>query len=361
MKHIYTLILVFVFGTLTTNLKAQDIHFSMVDETPLLINPANTGFFNGYFRSNINYRNQWQAMGKAFQTMNLNVDAGLFKHRKRKSFLGVGLVLFQDVAGTAKFTRTNALINVSGIVKLSKNSVLSAGISGGAVGTYASYSKLKWASQFDGNEFVDDADNGERFNYRSFTTTDFGVGLAYEYSTVKIDQDHDDFTRFRIGIAAFHVNRPKQEMSPGSTYRLPIRWVGSFTSNFDFEDTRYTITPTFIVQRQGTKDNNIPQDYSLNGAYQLYMGSYLKIRLATGTKVTGQKTQNAFGIGLFYRTKDALIPAILYEAGDYAFGVAYDVNISGYRSASRYQGGFEVSLRYNKLASSLFATRSEYN
>jgi hypothetical protein len=55
-----------------------------------------------------------------------------------------------------------------------------------------------------------------------------------------------------------------------------------------------------------------------------------------------------------------LIPKLLFETGDFAIGMAYDVNISGYRRASKYKGGFEVSLRYNKLASSLFASRKEF-
>ncbi len=361
MRNIYRCFLVALLSGFSFHFSAQDVHFSMFSETPMLINPANTGFFNGYFRANVNYRNQWQSMGKAFQTMNLNVDAGLFKSRKRKAFLGLGMVIFHDVAGAARFSKTNALVNLSGIVKLSKKSVLSAGIYGGAVGNNANYNKLTWASQFDGNEFVADADNGERFNYRSFATTDFGTGLAYEYSTVKTDQDHDDFTRFRIGVAAYHFNRPKQEMSAGSSYRLPIRWVGSFLSHFDFEDTRYTITPTFIVMRQGEKDKTIPQDYQLRGAFQLYGGSYLKVRLATGTKVTGEKTRTSLGFGLFYRSKDALIPSFLYETGDYGIGLSYDVNISGYRAVSRYMGGFEICLRYNRLANSLFDARSEYH
>jgi Type IX secretion system membrane protein PorP/SprF len=70
--------------------------------------------------------------------------------------------------------------------------------------------------------------------------------------------------------------------------------------------------------------------------------------------------QNGLGFGVFYRVNDAIIPKLLYEAGDFAVGLAYDANISGYRKASRYRGGFEISLRYNNLASSLFASKKEF-
>lgn len=352
---IFLLALVF-----TLNLNAQDVHFSQVSETPLLINPANTGFYNGYFRATANYRSQWQSMGKAFQTTCISMDAGLFKSKRRKSFLGVGLLIYQDQAGAAKFRKTTALLNLSGLVKVSKKSVLSAGINAGAVGNNADYSKLQFASQFNGNEFNSELANGESVVFRSFTTTDIGAGLAYEFGSVKVDQDHDDVTKVRLGVAAYHLNRPKQEFSPGANYRLPVRFVASMFSVIDFEDTRFSVTPTVIYQKQGKKDKSIPKVNMMYGADELIVGSFLKVRMATGTKVTGEKTQNAIGLGLFYRSKDAIIPKLSLELGDYAIGMSYDVNISGYKSASKYMGGFEVSLRYNKLASSLFATRSEF-
>lgn len=359
MKQIKTLLILFVIG-FTLNLNAQDVHFSQVSETPLLINPANTGFYNGYFRAVANYRSQWQAMGKAFQTTNISLDAGLFKSKRRKSFLGVGLLIYQDQAGAAKFRKTTALLNLSGLIKVSKKSVLSVGICGGAIGNNADYSKLQFASQFNGNEFDSELANGETVVFRSFTTTDLGAGIAYEFGSVKVDQDHDDVTKVRLGFAAYHMNRPKQEFSAGSNYRLPVRFVASLFSVIDFEDTRFTVTPTAIFQKQGKKDNAIPSTSTFKGANELIVGSFLKVRMATGTKVTGEKTQNAIGLGLFYRSKDAIIPKLSLELGDYAVGMSYDVNISGYKSASKLMGGFEVSLRYNKLASSLFSTRSEF-
>lgn len=346
MKQIKHIAFVALIGSVLS-MRSQDVHFSQVNETPLLINPANTGFYNGYVRGIINYRNQWQAMGKAFETMNLSFDAGLFKSKKRKSFLGLGVLIYQDKAGAAKFRKYTALLNLSGILKVSSRSVLSAGICGGAIGNNADYSKLTFASQFDGNTIDASAPNGENVIFRQFTTTDLGAGLAYEFTKSKVDQDHDDMTSFRIGAAAYHLNRPKQEFSPGSAYRLPVRWVGSFNAIFDIEDTKLSLTPAFIYQRQAA-------------AWQYIGGSYLKVRLRTGTKVTGEKTINSIGAGLFYRSKDALIPKVIYEMGDLAFGVSYDVNISGYKSASKYMGGFEISIRYNKLANSLFDASREF-
>jgi type IX secretion system PorP/SprF family membrane protein len=359
MKNFRIILIIFVLAS-TVQTKAQDIHFSQIAETPLLINPANTGFFPGYFRASVNYRNQWQAMGKAFQTSLISVDAGLFKSKRRPAFLGIGFVLYRDVAGAAKLARTQAMVNLSGVVKINKHNVLSAGLYGGAIGNTADYSKLTYASQFDGQAIDPTANSGENNVFRNFTTTDIGAGLAYEVSSVKTDQDHDDVIKLRVGLAAYHLNKPTQEFAPGSAYRLPVRYVGSLFSNIDFEDTRFTLAPAYVIQKQGTKDNSIPSVYKIRGAYEMVMGTYLKVRLATGTKVTGEKTQNCIGFGLFYRSKDAIIPKFILEMGDYAIGMSYDVNVSGYRTATKQNGGFEISLRYNRLANSLFATRSEF-
>ena len=343
--------IIFIFSFLivvcNVNLKAQDIHFSNVNEAPLFNSPANTGFFNGYFRAIASYRSQWAAMNKAFQTIAISVDGGLFKSRRRKAFLGLGLTVFNDKAGSASLQKTNALLNVSGIIKTGKKSAFSVGLAGGVSANNANYSKLTYSSQFDGNTIDGSLASGETVVYRQFTTTDIAAGAAWEYTSVKIDQDHDDASSIKVSVGAFHLTRPVQDFGPGSSYRIPVKLTGQIITHFDFEDTKFSVTPTFLYSRQGQ-------------AWQFVVGSYVKYRIKVGTKVTGQRTENGIGLGLFYRSKDSFIPSIIYEVGDIAFFTSYDVNVSGYRYASRYAGGFEVGFRFNNLASSLFESRSEF-
>ncbi len=346
MKKIYA-ILSLVILMFAGNVSGQDIHFSQVNETPLFLSPANTGFFNGYVRVSLNYRNQWASMNNAFQTYALSVDGGLFKSRRRKAFMGMGFTLFTDEAGAAKIRKTTALFNLSGLLKINRRSSMSVGLAGGAAATNADYSKLTYASQFEGNNYDPSISSGEKVVFRQFTTTDVGVGVAYEYNNEKGDQDHDDLQMFKIAFGAYHLNKPEQNFAPGSSYRLPVRLAYAFTSHFDIEDTKFSITPTLVFQTQGK-------------ARELLGGTYIKYRTTTGTKTTGKISQNGIGFGLFYRVNDALIPKLIYEAGDFAVGLSYDVNLSGYRTASKYMGGFEVCLRYNNLASSLFASRKEF-
>lgn len=343
-------ILSFVILAFASDLKAQDIHFSQALETPLFLSPANTGFFNGYFRASANYRNQWSAMNNAFQTYAVSIDGGLFKSRRRQAFMGIGMTVFSDVAGAAKLRKTSAQLNVSGLLKLSRRSALSVGLAGGAAGTNADYATLIYASQFDGNVFDPSKASGESVVYRQFTTTDIAAGAAYEFGKVVSDQDYDDVKSFRIAVGAYHLNRPAQEFAPGSSYRLPVRMCYSFISQLDVTDTKFTLTPTLIYQSQGP-------------AQEFMTGTYLKYRTRSGTKTTGKLQQSSIALGMYYRgsrQSDALVPKLLFESGNFGIGLSYDVNISGYRKASRYMGGFEVALRYNALASSLFASKKEF-
>lgn len=345
---------------LTSEVKAQDIHLAQIQEAPLMYNPANTGFFPGYYRVIAGYRNQWASMGKAYQTMGLSVDGGVFRNRYKNAFLGIGLNIFQDKAGAANLSQTLANFNISAILKMSKKSVFSAGFYGGVTMNSANYAKLTYASQFNGTELDPSLATQESVVYHNFTSSDFGAGLAYEYTSLKTRNDRDDIKSLRIGIAGYHLNQPEQDFgnnsyvdATGKTvtiegYRLPYRISASILSRFDISNTKLSVTPTIIYMMQGP-------------ATEITGGTYLKYRFKNGTKITGEKVENSIGVGIFYRVDDAIIPQVLIDMGTYAIGISYDANVSSYRKASRTVGGFEISLRYNKLADALFNKRSEYS
>lgn len=357
MKKLLLLSCILVIASHNTT-KAQDLHLAQIQESPLYVNPANTGFFPGYYRVIGGYRNQWASMGNAYQTMGLSVDGGMFRSRSKSAFLGLGLNIFSDKAGAANISNTLANLNISSILKLSSKSALSIGIYGGVSMNNGNYSKLTYATQYNGTEIDPGRPSQEAVAYHSFTYSDIGAGLAYEFSTAKKQNDRDYIKSIRIGVAGYHLNRAKQDfgnsqinpatgVSYADPYRMPARYVGSITSRIDVPNSKVTLTPTFIYMMQGP-------------ATEINAGTFIKYRFKNGTKVTGEKVENTFGVGIFYRYNDAIIPQISLDMGTYAIGLSYDANISGYRKASRTVGGFEISLRYNKLADALFNKRSEY-
>src|SRR6187399_2750661 len=79
---------------------AQDPHFSQFFASPLTLNPAFTGKFDGDFRVAGNYRNQWPSINKAFVTYTASADVSILKNRiSEVDQFGVGIMGFKDQSG----------------------------------------------------------------------------------------------------------------------------------------------------------------------------------------------------------------------------------------------------------------------
>src|ERR1700740_2835807 len=82
---------------LRENGMCQDPAFSQFFASPLTLNPALTGKFNGVVRVAGNYRNQWPAINNAFITSTISVDGGILKNRLPETDVwGVGLMAMTD-------------------------------------------------------------------------------------------------------------------------------------------------------------------------------------------------------------------------------------------------------------------------
>src|SRR5689334_10167513 len=94
----FTGFLVALFLTLAAS--AQDPNFSQFFASPLTLNPAFTGKFDGTLRVAGNYRNQWPTINNAFTTYTASLDAGILKnHISEADQFGVGVMMFSDKAG----------------------------------------------------------------------------------------------------------------------------------------------------------------------------------------------------------------------------------------------------------------------
>ena len=79
---------------------AQDPNFSQFFASPLTLNPALTGKFDGVVRVAGNFRNQWPTINNAFVTKTASVDFGILKNRLSEiDQLGVGILGVSDNAG----------------------------------------------------------------------------------------------------------------------------------------------------------------------------------------------------------------------------------------------------------------------
>ena len=327
---IYILILVFFFSIKSFG---QDIHFAQFLQTPQLINPAAAGIFDGKIRGILNYRSQWGAFGGAYKTYAASFDMPLSKRHRGGSYFGLGANFYKDAAGSSNFGNFIGSVSASGVLLIQENQTLSVGLQGGFGQYSVNLSDLTWGSQFNGSEFDLDLNSDELFSAKSSNYIDAGAGIYYRVKKSSSNFLGSEMSSFNIGIAGYHLNKPKQKLLSNTESVIPMKFVAQFSGTFDISGSKVALQPSMFYAIQGPFTEITP-------------GMLVKLKYGASTKYTGFFKQAAFYFGIHYRVKDAILPQVYFEFTDYMIGVSYDYNISDLSSATGGNGGFEISLRY---------------
>lgn len=323
--------------------QGQDIHFSQFNDNPLHINPAYTGMFDGLFRLNVNYRNQWTVMGAPYKTMSAAFDMPLL-YQPHRAHIGVGAFVYSDQAGDSKFGTMQALVSASGIVPINDQSNFSLGIQGGYSQRKATIDGLKWESQYVNGAYDPNAAANEANALASFPFVDFSAGGAFQWRNATGNLDGKDITEVNAGLSGYHLNKPEQSFHSGGGVRLDMRLVAHAQVRYDFPRTRWSLRPSGYYMQQGA-------------AHEILIGSMVRYRIKNGTKITNFFSESGVALGCHYRVGDAIVPQFYYDLGDLYLGFSYDVNISRYSQVSKMNGGFEVTLRYANLNGALYKNK----
>ena len=319
---------------------SQDIHFAQISETPLQINPALTGAYDGFYRGILNYRNQWPAMGKSYNTLMASYDMPLKMKKKPGGYIGAGAFLFSDKAGDSHFGTTQGALSVSAILPSGRYSRMSAGMQFGLVQHSLDISAIQWPSQYNGQNYDPSISPNEQVNKNSFSFFDMGIGGNYQvYKSTSTITGKNVF-HLNMGAAFFHATMPSQKFYSGSDENQYPRITAHASMRYDVPGTLVGIVPSFVYMMQGP-------------AMELNLGTLFRYKVSQGTKVTGFYTESAISAGLHYRFKDAISPQVYLEFSDYAFGLSYDFNVSSYGKVQKSAGGFEISIKYANMRGAL--------
>jgi type IX secretion system PorP/SprF family membrane protein len=323
MRKIYTFLLAFVFSLVSY---AQDIHFSQYSAAPLSLNPAFTANINGVFRFTANYRNQWFTINTPnaktpFQTYQFSFDAPILREKLGNDGLGFGGVFYGDKAGDGALTTYCGMVSVAyhkAVDRYGKARV-SLGIQAGVVSKQIQMNKLFFESQLDNFTWNQALYNGEaNYNNKAILYPDVNVGALWSHAPKEL-------FRYYLGFSANHLSRPKESFLQDSRNRLDVRYnVNAGAEFFTNSDYSFSISPTFLFMLQ-------------SNAQQYNFGIGLNYWVNDDVAVFG---------GGWYRVKDAVIFNAGVEFYDVRLGLSYDVNQSILRTASRAQGGIEVSAIY---------------
>lgn len=306
------------------SVKAQDPHFSQFFASPLTLNPALTGKFDGTLRVAGNYRNQWPAFNNVYTTSTLSVDFDILKNKLPDyDTWGVGILALTDKAGGGILTNNYLGLSTSYHKALDEDGFQQIGI--GFQGTYGQKrldnSKLLFEDQltpFGFTGVTQDVFNAENLNINYM---DLNAGIMYSAST-------NESNNFYLGASMYHINRPKESFK-GGNWNIAARTTISAGGYFPVSDM-LTLHTSGIYQVQ-------------NKATETVVGG----ALAAAIDGNNENPANVYG-GLWYRFNDAIIPYIGLEFSGLRIGASYDINTSSLKSGSQSRGGMELSIIYIK-------------
>ncbi len=314
MKHLFSIALV-VFASIAIG---QDIHFSQFNASPLNLNPALAGQFDGDYRFVGNQRTQWKSVTVPYNTIAFSADARNFPSDN----IGAGLSIFHDKTGDSQF-RTIA-VNLAGsyLQPISSDSLqsLSFGIQTGFTQRSINYDALSFDNQYNGYYYDPSLAHNETFANEGRTYLNLNIGVGYFYQIERRKA-------VGFGVALHNLTKPKQSFFDNDDITLDTRFDIHANVQFPVAD-KVDVLPSILYRGQGTY-----KEFLLGGTAKYIMADGL-----------GQY-RTVYG-GIFARTKDAGYLLMGMDYDQWNVGISYDLNLSNLRPASRGRGGFEISVIY---------------
>lgn len=303
--------------------KAQDPHFSQFFASPLTLNPAYTGKFDGIWRLAANHRDQWPSIPNAYVTTSASVDFPILKSKiPENDVFGVGISGLTDASANSALKLNYGSVSFSYHKALDENgyNTIGAGFQGSYNSMVLDITKLTFEDMLTQNGFTgttsDILTNGSNQSYM-----DVNAGVLYSGSS-------NGQNNYYLGVSMYHINKPKVNFKDKSWYltnRLTVHGGGYFPVS-----DMMSVNLSFIHQVQNKASETV-----LGGA------------LSVNANSDNTNPTNVY-IGSWLRLNDAVIPYIGLEFAGLRIGASYDVNISTLKAATTSRGGSEISLIYIK-------------
>ncbi len=333
MKVRFYATLVLLLGTLIMH--AQDAHFSQFYASPLTLNPALTGNFNGFYRISGIYRNQEPGLAQnnpVFSTPSVSADLSLLKNLIKNGALGVGLVFLNDQQNGKTFNSNEIMVSVAYNMTLGPKVKfqLGAGLQGGVATTKIDFAKLQFDDGFDQN--LNYTQSSEALATKAKAKGLFNAGIFTKYDFYK-------GMRVYVGYSFNNASHYKEDYILNSSSQFNIPFRHTIHGGFEFEiGNKVVLIPGVLYQNQAKANET---NFGLNVGIHV-VKSPDPMKVAT------------LFVGLWQRmnTKNyTLIPEIGFDYKGFRAGVAYDAPLTQQRADGSAIGGpyaqaFEVTLSY---------------
>lgn len=325
MNRVYHIIFLLL---ISGSMQAQDPRFSQFFASPLTLNPALTGRFDGNLRVAGNWRNQWPTIENAFRTYTMSADFAIMQNRIRETDrLAVGVLALGDQQADGLLKNTYYSLSTAYHISLDEDGYHQVAV--GFQGTYAqkrlNTANLKFEDQLRSDGFT--GITSEIFNPQNVNINylDLNAGVLFTGVTA-------GSISYYAGGSIYHINKPRESFT-GADFALQQRYTGHVGAYFP-TGANTVFHASGLYQYQA-------------GASETVIGGAFGINAGSGN----ENSPTTVYAGSWFRFGDAIIPFVGLEFSSFRLGASYDVNISDLKAVSQSRGGFELSLIYIRRSS----------
>jgi type IX secretion system PorP/SprF family membrane protein len=347
--NLYKLIPIFVLVTIG-KVTAQDAVFAQHFASPLHTNPAMMGVYQGQYRFNANYRQQWtrlfndnpQGFDAALRTIHASFD---YRYRiVDEDYLAFGINALEDESGSlSKFKSTRGNIGLSYMKQLAGNRYSSSDqylIFGAQVGMgqYALATNDLW---FD----------------RQFDTTTTSVNTALPSGEIAPQSDMffnvnaglmwytvmDDNKSFYFGASAHNLTNPSISFFGNKAETLRRRFTVNTGGEFPLND-QLSVLPSVMATVQGPSMTTM---FGANFRYTNRDWQEVAVRIGGSYRLANKYVWKGAGTaGGTTILGDALTVTGMLELNNWLIGGSYDIHTSSITRPTNARGAWELSLIY---------------
>lgn len=281
------------------SLNAQDLHFTMFEQTPLLLNPAFAGNQPNKIRSAAIYRNQWLSVSGtnpsgSYHSLYASVDAPVLTIQKkesgRKHYLGAGLNLAYNASSSISILAPALDLAFHLSLAKNNNTYLSIGVEGAY--RYSSPVEMIFVDSLGGlyTAKVDgirglEASPGLLFSHK-------GAGWGFQLSSAF----RHLLNRYQVGI--------------DTKYKQPINYINAVRANVSLGQ-KMTIFPMFLMQYIPIQGGNNPV--------------YFNAQVLSAIHFNKDKTSNLL-VGLGSRLRRNAFLRLGYEYKGWQLNLSYELD-----------------------------------
>lgn len=292
-------ILIFVCLLICKSSFGQDPKFSQYFASPLTLNPALTGYFEGKYRAAVNVRQQWANVGDSYNTYSASAEIKLQDEYYYDDIFSIGLSGLFDESFNKVLKSNHYGVSVSYYKYLDADHTFKVGLAPQV--TYVTkaldYDALTVASQFENGSFNMALPNYLDLKSDRLSYLDFNVGANLALSTEKFSAS--------AGYAAFHLTRPQQSVLGDIRVKQPLRHTLNLSFRYLSNDLiEFNFGAHYM--KQGKSTDNI-------------FGSVIGFKPSYDSKIK-------LNAGLWYKSNEKMFfPYVGFDISNISMGLNYSV------------------------------------